>query len=236
MCVCVGASPELGRAAARLAKLLGRGWPGEPRPLRAAPSGAALFRLRRGRGKALAPSGQPRCPGTRSAAPSPLRPRPLAPLRRGARMREPRRPASPARGASHRDTECPQGRGGPGSVRTRRQSPGCRPPGGHGARSSRVVRGRRCPRAGRCRARRASEAGDTPHGRGAPDARGSPSSPAAEGFGHPAGPLLGSGLRPVAFNESDAPLALLSSPCNLVRAGLRIHLHTSFSPAELVSV
>lgn len=51
-------------------------------------------------------------------------------------------------------------------------------------RSSRAVRGRGCPRAGRCPAPRASEARHGPHGRGAPDARGGPSSPAAEGLGH----------------------------------------------------
>lgn len=184
MCMC--ASPGLRRAAAGLAELLGRGWPGEPGPLRAAPGRAALFRLRRGRGKALVPSGLSRCPGTRSAAPSPLRPRPLAPLRRGARMGEPRRPASPARAPSHRDTERPQGRGGPGSVPAPAE-PGL-PPRRRSrprARSSRAVRGWGCPRAGRCPAPRAGQARDTSHGRRAPDARGSPFSPGAEGLGHP---------------------------------------------------
>lgn len=89
-------------------------------------------------------------------SPSPLRPRPLAPLRRGARMGirggRPRLPGLPPTGTrGGRRAPAPSAPPAePGLPPRRRARPR--------ARSSRAVRGWGCPRAGRCRAPRASGA------------------------------------------------------------------------------
>lgn len=186
MCVCVGASPGLGRAAAGLAKLLGRGWPGS--------HGRCGLRLRGQRSSGCAGPGEgsrlvraapvPRhSVGSPQPAPSAApRPSPVWGVHGGAGaaglacqgslLPGPAEPGQPRRRSRPPRPQQPRGAGWgcPGRAGAERPVPAWLAREGHPARP-----------------RSAPRPGNTP-------------APAAEGLGHPVGPLRGSSLRPVAFN------------------------------------